>query len=996
MKRMIGQRKIIAAIFLVLLVLALNIISYTIVCDKAEKETFRELRQTAVLADAKLMAIKDHIESALNNISIFVSSEADIRSPKFIDIFQETKISTLKIAIRLYMADGYAITEKSIIENAFDFPGYKEILTSRPYATILAEDPFNKGSRILQQLVPVRRNNEIAGVLAAIITPNVFREFLKFDPINNESDVVIIEKRTVSFLISTDGQENNYDPSTPQKIESGHSIEQFKKDVHSGKNAKLVIHNSATNSFDYIYAIPSTLPYWYVGIKTNEEKVFHEANNTKKFLAITSSIEFFLFLAIFLWFSWSSRKQKHREAFLESRLQQEIQNREMREILSGLSKDFECIVIIDPETLHDAIYLEKPEHSETIPGWFTKNNFHDRLDSIAESAVHPDDKEAFISATRKKVVMQHLRKNNAYFVNYRILKKGKTEYWQIKFTLSNTQPPKLIAGFHNVDAEIRSNERKIAIISEFTKDFEVVYYVDIREQKMADTIHKYRTSDIWDNAIPGFAKEKCFHNILNMIANTLLPQEDIPIFLRNTRREIILEKLHANEAYFVNLRAIINKEIQYYQIKFIAAFNQENKICGLIFGIHSIDSETRERVKNEKRLSMQQEALEKALELADSANKAKTTFLNNMSHDIRTPMNAIIGYTDLASARIDHKEQAQDYLSKIKKASSHLLSLINDVLDMSRIESGKVSLNEKEENLINIVRSIEDLLRADTNAKGLHFRVSTDNIKNAIVICDKLRLNQILINVLSNAIKYTSEGKSITFTTKQTFSTDTGYGAYEFIIEDTGIGMNEDYLKNIFEPFSRDSNPIANRQQGTGLGMTITKSLVNLMGGVIQISSKPNVGTKVTINIRFKITAGFESPEEQELKTYDVKGKKILLVEDNAMNREIAQEILQDEGIIVDTAEDGLIAVEKMKKCKPNDYDLIFMDIQMPNMNGYEATKAIRALENPHKANIPIIAMTANAFDEDRVAAIQAGMNEHMAKPINVAKLVQTLHQFTK
>ena len=523
--------------------------------------------------------------------------------------------------------------------------------------------------------------------------------------------------------------------------------------------------------------------------------------------------------------------------------------------------------------------------------------------------------------------------------------------------------------------------------------------------------------------------------------------------------------------------------------------------------------------------------LQVAVEKAESANRAKSTFLSNMSHDIRTPMNAIIGFTTLALSNIDDTDRVKDYLAKTLASSNHLLSLINDVLDMSRIESGKIHLEEVEVNLSDVLHDLKTIVSGQIYAKQLELYMDAMDVTDEDVYCDKTRLNQILLNLLSNAIKFTPAGGTVSVRVRQLAGKVRGCGQYEFRIKDNGIGMSQEFAQKIFEPFERERTSMVSRIQGTGLGMAITKNIVDMMGGTIEVQTEQGKGSEFIIRVPLRVQAEHRPVEKiteleglkalvvdddfntcdsvtkmlvkvgmraewtlsgkeavlrarqsiemsdvyhayiidwrlpdmngievtrqirslnddtpiiiltaydwsdieveakaagvtafcskpmfmsdlretlmsalgqkltnapQELlpeKNADFKDKHILLVEDNELNREIAQEILREYGFQVDTAENGEVAVEKVSTAAPGSYDLVLMDVQMPVMDGYTATRKIRALDDPARAKLPILAMTANAFDEDRRNALESGMNGFLSKPIVIGDLVQELHK---
>ena len=406
-----------------------------------------------------------------------------------------------------------------------------------------------------------------------------------------------------------------------------------------------------------------------------------------------------------------------------------------------------------------------------------------------------------------------------------------------------------------------------------------------------------------------------------------------------------------------------------------------------------------EKETNQK-LNKLRVAAEDALKVAESASKAKSTFLSNMSHDIRTPMNAIIGFATLALDDIRDGKKVEDYLSKILSSSKHLLGLINDILDMSRIESGKVVLEEQETDLVTTLQELQSIMEGQAKERKLKLHVDYSNLRDRHVYCDKTRLNQVMFNLLANAVKFTSEGGSIWLTMSQlepTYEVE-DRAIYEIRVKDTGIGIGKEFIKHIFEPFERERTSTVSKIQGTGLGMAITKNIVDMMGGTIEVESQKGVGTEFIIRLELRLQAEAGVANEEGAKQHghaegvaEFAGKRLLLAEDNELNREIACMLLSKYGFVIDTAENGQEAVDLVAASAPDYYDLVLMDIQMPVMDGHEATRRIRNLEDKELAKVPVVAMTANAFDEDRKAAKECGMNGFISKPINMQEVVQAL-----
>lgn len=389
---------------------------------------------------------------------------------------------------------------------------------------------------------------------------------------------------------------------------------------------------------------------------------------------------------------------------------------------------------------------------------------------------------------------------------------------------------------------------------------------------------------------------------------------------------------------------------------------------------------------------------EKNAREAEAANRAKTAFLTNMSHDIRTPMNAIVGFTDLALINIDDKELIRDYLEKIRLSSEHLLLLINDVLEMSRIESGKMRLNEAPVNLSDILDNLRSIVRGEVGDKNQEFIIDISKVSDENISCDKLRLDQILLNLMSNAVKYTPEGGSISLSIAQSAVGEDGRAVYMFRVKDNGIGMDPEFAQKVFEPFERENTSTESGIHGSGLGMAITKRIVEMMGGTISLKTAPGEGSEFIVRFSFKVLPSENtllSDENDRSRPEDgFRGSRLLLVEDIMVNREIALAMLSIYGFQVEVACDGAEAVEKIEERGADHYDAILMDIDMPKMNGYDATKAIRALPDERAKKIPILALTANAFAEDKQKAFESGMNAHIAKPIDRDNLIKTLGKF--
>ena len=516
------------------------------------------------------------------------------------------------------------------------------------------------------------------------------------------------------------------------------------------------------------------------------------------------------------------------------------------------------------------------------------------------------------------------------------------------------------------------------ILSAVTDDFVFLVEVDVKTRIEKIFFVSKGPHPQWSDK-----KTHKYDESIKEYADVVVAPEDRKRFLEVTEFNALMEYFKNNDNEFIiEYDVIVNGGRRRYQGKFTLSL-QDPEGAKIYVGVRDTTLIEEERTEYNRKLMS-------ALAQAEEANKGKSYFLFNMSHDIRTPLNAIIGYSELAKNHLDEKEVLDDYIYKIQTCGRQLLGLIGDVLDMAKIESGNLEISEKPCLCQDLMSDIMISVNESAKKKGLEFEAS-GNACHSIILCDKVKVQKILLNILSNAVKYTPQGGKISLSVQEKIREDEGLSDFTFVVKDNGIGISKEFLPYIFNSFSRERNATISGVSGTGLGMTITKRLVDAMGGKIEVESQQNMGTTVTVSITFSRLVGLEEKREEIIPDAFLKDIRVLLVEDNEINGEIASEMLRELKVNVDLVTNGKECIDALLEKDAGYYDLVLMDIQMPVMDGYEATRIIRRFSDKDKRLIPVIAMTANAFEEDKQKAFQSGMNGHLAKPVEMRHLIQAL-----
>ncbi|MBS5062655.1 MAG: response regulator [Hungatella hathewayi] len=624
---------------------------------------------------------------------------------------------------------------------------------------------------------------------------------------------------------------------------------------------------------------------------------------------------------------------------------------------------------------------------------------------LLREVIYEEDYEKLIESFEDTV--EHERKN---IIEHRTLKRDGSFFWVaglVEKTLDDDGNSILITTFHDItseklaeeEAEREKLQERMMLVGAISNIYPIIISLNLTQ----DTCKFIYTGEgLLVNLKETSSYRELYESFIPSVHADNLEEFERRFQPDNLRRNLCRER---SEVFLESRHLLKDGEYHWTSVQIIYVENPYSEDSLAILMARLIDEQRHEE-------EQQRQMLQSALDNANAANQAKSRFLSNMSHDIRTPMNAIIGMTAIASGHLDDRNRVGECLKNINLSSQHLLSLINDVLDMSKIESGKMTLREEAFHLEQLISDVVDLMRPEAEQGEIDMQAHMD-VREELVIGDALRLRQVCINILSNAVKYTPAGGTVRVEVTQEPGGGRGYQNYRFCCRDNGVGMSAEFLEKLFQPFERVQDSTNSRITGTGLGMAITKNMVDLMNGDIHVESAPGKGSTFVVTIPLRCVSDEVSAEDggggysgaigaavamsgtnREIAVEDFTGRRILLAEDNEMNRVIMRTLLEEKGIAVEEACDGVEAVRMVSESEPGYYDLVFMDIQMPKMDGYEAAKAIRGLDRSDAAVLPVIAMTANAFDEDVRSALRAGMNAHFAKPIDVEELRQLLQAY--
>lgn len=639
----------------------------------------------------------------------------------------------------------------------------------------------------------------------------------------------------------------------------------------------------------------------------------------------------------------------------------------------------------------------------------TMREFQELTGNSFRGMVHPDD---FAEVERSIWEQVSESRFDLDYVEYRIIRKDGAVRWiedhghfvrsktagnsfyvflsdatdkrnrrQAEETQRERQLQALIQEYKEERSQIKQEHlRRLEVIEGLSVNYESILYVDLTE----DTIFPYRLSSRTQLQFSENAQTRPFREYMAEYARTWAHPEDRELLIQACSPDYIRRELTGNPTFYVNYRAIENGQMQYLQLRFVNVGGKD--ISQIVLGCRRMDEEVQHEIE-------QKQLMAGALNNAKLAIVAKNTFLSNMSHDMRTPLNAIFGFTALAKKNLNNAAVLRGYLEKVEASSRQLLDLIDKVLEIAWSESREAHSAEDECDIRGVMEEVYEFLHPHAEEKDIQFSLDCSGLEHRIIYSDEAKLKQLVLYLANNAVTYTKPGGSVFMSVSEREFHPNHYALYQITVADTGIGINKDFISRIFEPFSREKNTTLSGIHGTGLGLTIAKNIVDLLGGTIEASSSVGKGSTFVATFHFHVRPETLQASAAENAAPAPAGKTILLVEDNEINQEIETELLQELGFTIESAADGRIAVEMVEGSRPGYYDLILMDIQMPFMDGWQAARTIRKLENPALAGIPIIALSANVFESDVRTSMECGMDAHLAKPIDIPLLLKTMEE---
>ncbi|MBD5136784.1 MAG: response regulator [Lachnospiraceae bacterium] len=1116
--------------YVMFLLAAIVILFFWYTTQNSSRMEERNKNYAADSASLKAAQIDDELNNAKSCINAFAYFVGNGLTEPVInaDMLKEIEENTQFDAVIFTDSEGNDYASDGRVSDVTDRNFYINGIKGENSISIIY-DPYFFDETMACFYAPVRFNGEIIGVLrGGYLAEEYLKDMLNTTYFGKEADVFLCtpDGMVIASSNGNEYEENLIDEMVKTNIIDKDTAADAKGVFENGGNGAFVCGSGSKTDNICVMYLPEND---YVLVQTFPKNVTQRMIMDENLVGIR--LEVLLILLFVIYIITLLIRAGRRKKMLEQ------ENREMGYIIDGVNTLFSRFAMVDFETdTYQYLAGTMPENA----GLAVSGSYKDLSKYLCSIMIEDSERQELAGFIEKNSVIKSLeecndlrlechvkRKDHAEWEHFNIICLERKDGKAVKVLFVRQNITEVKEKEFQIQAEMSLADRKerqykIAITSNAFSTFEFNLTKDSIEQDIVGVIHGKQISLLERAGLKAPCKaSECFEKWKHFVLDESMEDYSGTVNIEYLKKRFQQGDTEVTIDYWV---CDLPEEHMCVRQSFVMTRDYDsNDIMVMV-----VSKEITEQVRKQRE---QTQALQDALMQAQHANRAKTTFLSNMSHDIRTPMNAIIGFTTIAVSHIDNKDQVEDCLHKVLSSSNHLLSLINDILDMSRIESGKVQIKEQECNISEIIHNLVNIIQPQVKAKQLELFIDTFEVANEDVIADPLKLNQVFINLLSNAVKYTPAGGTITFRIIQKTTFRHGYGDFTFIIKDNGIGMSSEFVKHIFEPFERESTTTINGIQGTGLGMAITKNIVEMMNGTISVESEVGKGSVFTVEFSLKLqdteknaqeikeleglralvvdddfntcdsvskmlkqigmnpewtTSGREAiyraksayeegdpyhtyiidwqmPETSGLETTrkirnavgndapiiiltaydwtdieeeaqaagvtafcakplfmsdlksvllasnnlidkkvevaewtlaDFSGKRILLVEDIELNREIAEVILTESGFVVETAPDGTDAVAMVEKSDENYYDAILMDVQMPIMNGYEATRTIRNMPRNDVKDLPIIAMTANALEEDKEAALKNGMNAHISKPLDMDIFISVLKKF--